>query len=98
MMEKIAHWVGFVAENHKVFVFFLVLFFIQALFLVYLFLALFTHRKDRKALENLSVSTGVDVLFEYSWKGVTLKISHPTDRSKMPPTQEKQPPSPPLGD
>ena len=41
---------------------------------------------------------GVDVIFQYSWGGVELKISHPTDRSKIPPTQGNQPPSPPLGD
>jgi hypothetical protein len=49
---------------------------------------------DRKALERIAISQGVDVLFKYSWGGVELKISHPTDRSKIPPTQGNLPPSP----
>ena len=98
MFEQIAHWITFFAENPKVFSFFMVLFCLQGLFLIYLFLALFIHRGDRKALERLSISTGVDVLFTYSWRGVELKIRHPTDRSRIPPTQGNPPPSPPLGD
>ena len=72
--------------------------FLQGLFLIYLFLALFVHRKDRKALERIAISKEVDVLFRYSWRGVELKISHPTDRSKGTPTPGNPPPSPPLGD
>ena len=98
MLEQVAHWVEFCTANNKVFYFFLILFCILVLFLIYLFLALVIHRKDRKELEKIAVSMGVDVLFKYSWRGVELKISHPTDRSKIPPTQGNQPPSPPLGD
>lgn len=83
MLEQVAHWVKFCTENNKVFSFFLIIFSILVLFLIYLFLALFIHRKDRKALEKIAVSMGVDVLFNYSWRGVELKISHPTDRSKI---------------
>jgi len=71
---------------------------IQGVFFIYLFLALFIHRKDRKELERIAISMGVDVKFKYSWRGVELEISHPTDRSKRTPTQGNQPPSPPLGD
>lgn len=96
MWETIAHWVTFFTDNNKVFYFTLALLCIQGLFLIYLLLALFIHRKDRKELERIAISMGVDVLFKYSWRGVELKISHPTDRST--PTQGNQPPSPPLGD
>lgn len=95
-MEEVAKWVSFLAENHKVWVFGLLLFFILVLGLIYLFLALIIHRKDRKALEQMAVSMGVNLLFRYSWRGVELKISHPTDRS--PPTQGNQPPSPPAAE
>lgn len=97
-METLAHWFVFLTENNKVFYFFLILLCLQGLFLIYLLLALFIHRKDRKELERIAISRGIDVLFKYSWRGVELKISHPTDRSKIPPTQGNQPPFPPLGD
>ena len=92
-MDSLAHWVTFVTQTNRVFFFCLIIFFLQGLFLIYLFLALFIHRKDRKALEKISVSMGVDVIFKYSWRGVELKISHPTDRSKIPPTPGNQPPA-----
>jgi hypothetical protein len=41
----------------------------------YLFIALFTHRRDRLKLTEQALSSRVDLLFRYSWKGVTLKIS-----------------------
>ncbi|KAI5387611.1 hypothetical protein KIW84_073630 [Lathyrus oleraceus] len=44
------------------------------------------------SIERIAISMGVDVIFQYSWGGVELKISHPTDRSKIPPTQGNQPP------
>jgi len=46
MLETIAHWVRFFTDNNKVFYFFVVLLCIQGLFLIYLILALFIHRKD----------------------------------------------------
>lgn len=98
MFESLSHWIKFVTDNNKVFYFVIVLLCIQILFLIYLLLALYIHRKDRKELERLAIDKGVDLFFQYSWKGVEFKISHPTDRSKIPPTQGNQPPSPPLVD
>lgn len=72
------------------------LFFGLALFfLLYLFLALIIHRKDRLNIEKMSIEKGVNVFFHYSWKGVFLKISHPTDRSKKTLSQKSHPPSTP---
>ncbi|CAN8221853.1 unnamed protein product [Cochlearia groenlandica] len=99
MLETIANLIKFLTDNDTVFYFVLVILCIQGLFLIYLLLALFIHRKDRKELKKIAVSMGVHVLFKYSWRGVELKISHPTDRSKIPPTKGNQPPSPPkIGD
>jgi len=56
---------------------------IQVLFLIYLFLALFIHRKDRKELERIAVDKGVDLKFEYSWKGVVTEIRHPKAQEKI---------------
>lgn len=98
MLETVAYWVDFLSKNDKVFYLTMTVLCIQGLFLIYLFLALFIHRKDRKELERIAISRGVDLLFKYSWRGVELEIRHPTDRSKITPTQGKQPPSPPVGD
>ena len=98
MAETIAHCIEFFTKDDRVFYFTMTFLFLQGLFLIYLFLALFVHRKDRKALERIAISKEVDVLFRYSWRGVELKISHPTDRSKGTPTPGNPPPSPPLGD
>lgn len=98
MFETLSYWVDFFTKNDKLFYFTLAFLCTQGLFLIYLVIALFIHRQDRKELERIAISMGVDVLFKYSWRGVELKISHPTDRSKIPPTQGNQPPSPPLGD
>ena len=96
MWETIANWIDFFLKNGRVFYFTLAFLCVQGLFLIYLLLALFIHRKDRKELERIAISRGVDVLFKYSWRGVELEISHP--RSKRTPAQGNQPPSPPLGD
>lgn len=98
MWDTVAYWVDFLTKNDRVYYFTMAFLCIQGLFLIYLFLALFIHRKDRKELERIAISMGVDVLFKYSWKGVELEIRHPTDRSQIAPTQGNQPPSPPLGD
>ena len=98
MAETIAHWIEFFTKDDRVFYFTMTFLFLQGLFLIYLFLALFVHRKDRTALERIAISKGVGVLFKYSWRGVELKISPPTDRSKGTPTPGTPPPSPPLGD
>lgn len=82
MFESLAHWVAFITDNKGVFSFFMRVLFLLGLYLVYLFLALFLHRKDRKELERVAVSKGIDVLFRYSWKGVELKISHPKTKEK----------------
>lgn len=89
-------FLDFVTKNDKVFYFAMASLAIQGLFLIYLVLALFIYRKDRKELERIAISMGVDVKFKYSWRGVELEISHPTDRPKRTPTQGNQPPSPPL--
>lgn len=50
---------------------------IQGLFLLYIFLALYMHRKDRKELERIAFEKeGVDIYFKYSWRGVELNIRH----------------------
>ena len=98
MGETLAYWIEFFTKTDRVYYFTMAFLFLQGLFLIYLFLALFVHRKDRKALERIAISKEVDVLFRYSWRGVELKISHPTDRSKGTPTPGTPPPSPPLGD
>lgn len=99
MAESLAYWVDFFSKNEKVFYFVLVSLCILCLFLIYVLIAFFFHRKDRKELEQIAISKKVDVIFKYSWRGVELEIRHPTDHSKeTPPTQGDQPPSPSLGD
>lgn len=98
MLDAFSKFFDFFTSSDRVFYFTLTFLCIQGLFLIYLLLALFIHRKDRKELEKISISRGVDVLFKYSWRGVELKISHPADRSKITPTQGNQPLSPPLVD
>lgn len=80
MLDTVASWIDFITKNEKLFSFSMVFLCIQCLFLIYLFLALFIHRKDRKELERVSISMGVDVLFKYSWRGVFLEIRHPVLR------------------
>jgi hypothetical protein len=87
-------WLDTLSTNTRLFVVVLFLLFLQALFLFYLFLALMVHRKDRKELSDVAVAMGMNLKFNYSWRGVFLEISHP----RITPTKEKEPPSPPLGD
>lgn len=78
MWDTIAYWIYFFLKSDRVFYFTLAFLCLQGLFLIYLLLALFIHRKDRKALERIAINREVDVLFIYSWRGVELEISHPT--------------------
>ena len=98
MIESLTSWIDLFTNSNKVFYLTLSCLCILGLFLIYLGVALIIHRKDRKELEKLAISEGVDIQFQYSWKGVELKITHPTDRSKIQHNQGNQPPSPPLED
>jgi hypothetical protein len=43
-------------------------------YLFYLFVALFIHRRDRREMMERSLKEGVDLEFEYSWKGIKFRI------------------------
>lgn len=74
MLETVAYFFDFLSKNDKIYYLTMAVLCIQGLFLIYLFLALFIHRKDRKELVELAISRGVDLEFRYSWKGVELKM------------------------
>lgn len=84
MLETLAVFVEILTSNERLFYFTMTFLFIQGLFLIYLFLALFIHRKDRKELVSIAISVKIDVLFRYSWKGVELEIRHPTAHFRRP--------------
>lgn len=92
MWDTVVYWVEFVTKSSSLFYVTIAFLCILGLFLIYLFIALVIHRKDRKELESIAISRGVDVIFKYNWKGVELEIRHPTRT----PTQGNQPPSPPF--
>ena len=54
--------------------------------LIYLIIAFFLNRKDRKALEKLAVEKGLSIRFKSSFWGVDLEIHQPTDRSGVTPS------------
>lgn len=68
--------------------------FIPLSYLIYLFLALFIHRRDRRELEAKALSLGIDITFIYSWRGVELRITHPAKKDSGP--NGGPPASPPL--
>lgn len=69
-MDSFITFVDFVTTNPNIS-------FLSNIFLIYFFLALLIHRKDRKELEKLAISHRVNVSFEYSFKGLKFKIGPP---------------------
>ena len=99
MWEELTNFLEHVAGSERTFCLMVGYLIFLILFLLYLLIALFTHRKDRQELERLAISAGVSLRFQYSWRGVELEIHQPADRSKITPGQGqgKGPPSPPVG-
>lgn len=82
-MSSIVDTLSLFCDKPRGFLFLLVFTLLQLAFLFYLLIALLIHRSDRKALERIAIEKRVDLFFKYSWRGVCLKISHPTDRDNF---------------
>lgn len=65
-------------DNH----FILVISILGFTMIMYLFVALYCHRRDQKRLMELGLKHHVDVRHTFSWRGVTAELHHPTGRGK----------------
>lgn len=52
-------------------------------FLVYLFLAFFTYRRDREKIMERGLCEGVDMIFFYGWSGVYFRV-YGSEKKRLP--------------